>query len=246
MVVRGQIPRGVVATALVQAGDDLVGQPLHDAPVQVEHALEQRVEIDSLRPHDLTERRRRQHHVPGDIELHVRGAGRDRIVHEAAQDADQEGRRRERHLHDPGRQSAHEGGLTGGRAVDLGDPAPDGDRSLVLDDAAVVAAELQRALTRGQAVDCVEERVEVHEATELPVGHDLEPDRFLPRHHPTDGIVLEVAQAREILGPLLGQQRRVAGLVGAMHLLEQRLRSLQTADVVGPDLWAHVPLLVRV
>ena len=155
-------------------------------------------------------------HVPGDIELHVRGTGRDRIVHEAAQDADQalrrivgrfvagearsdrrvgdqEGRRRERHLHDPVRQSVHEGGLTGGRAVDLGDPARDGDRSLVLDDAAVVAAELQRALTRGQAVDCIEERVEVHEATELPIGHDLEPDRFLPRHHPTDGIVLEVA-----------------------------------------------------
>src|SRR4051794_12840110 len=60
MVVRGQIPRGVVATALVQAGDDLVGQALHDAPVRVEHALEQRVEIDALRPHDLTERRRRQ------------------------------------------------------------------------------------------------------------------------------------------------------------------------------------------
>src|SRR5215212_7696213 len=105
----------------------------------------------------------------------------------------------------------------------------------MLDDAAVIAAELQRALARRQAVDGIEEGVEVHEAPELAVGDDLEAEPLLPGDHPADRVVLELVQAGQVLGALLREQRGMPGLVDAMDLVEQGSRALQAADVVCPD-----------
>ena len=60
----------------------------------------------------------------------------------------------------------------------------------MLDDTAVVAAELQLGVTRLDAVDRVEERVEVHETAELPVGHTLQPELLLACDDPSDRLVL--------------------------------------------------------
>jgi hypothetical protein len=114
-----------------------------------------------------------------------------------------------------------------------GEPESIGDRSLVLHDAAVVAAERKLSLRRREPVDRVEERVEVHEPAELAVRHDLEPELLLPAHDVTHGLVLEPAEARAVLRPLVGEQRGVPGLVDPVHLVEQRPGPLQAADVVG-------------
>jgi hypothetical protein len=109
----------------------------------------------------------------------------------------------------------------------------------VLDDAAVVAVELQRRLARRDALHGVEERVEVHETPELPIGDDAKPELLLPGHDAADRRVLQLVQACQVLRPLRVEQRGVPGLVDPVDLVEQLARPLQAPDVIGAQVVLH-------
>jgi hypothetical protein len=65
---------------LVQACRDVIGQPINHSGVSREHLLQQLGEVDALGLQEAPEWGCCEHHVTGHVELHVRCAGRDRVV----------------------------------------------------------------------------------------------------------------------------------------------------------------------
>ena len=231
---------------------------LDDLAVGLDQAVEHPLRLDAMLFEHRHGRGVPERRVHRPVELHVPRPGGDRLGDLLALDLDhpldhvrlrridlvghardvgerepEDRRRREGHLERVVRETLDERRLVSGRTVDLVQFAVDHRKAGVVLELAFLVGEGHLTGPGGQAVNGVVERAGEHEAAKLAVRDDVQADVELASHGVADRLVLRGVQLGEVLGPFLGQQRGVAGLVDLLDEALELGRPQQASHVLG-------------